>query len=587
MSGMELSERERQRSRAARRVTEPPAPESPPATRFAWPVLALGLIGGLLLWAALPPLEWSWLAWVAPVPWLLIVRERSLSGRRPYLAVWIASSVHWLAVLQGIRLPYWALYFGWAALSLYLAIYLPLFVALSRAAVHGWRLPLWLAAPMVWTGLELARGYMITGFSGALLGHTLVRWLPLIQISDLFGAYAVSFLVMLVAAALTEAILNARQRRIAVGSITAAAVTLASTLLYGYYRLEPRAEPAESPRVSVAMLQGTYDTIFTFDPQRNIDMFEQYLGLARRVSRERPEVQLLLWPESTFTENNPYWLVGDEIPVPANHTMAPSEYRQRAEERARSFLEKAQYVADAVNADRRVPAFQLVGVETVDLREDPPPRYNSALLLDPIGRPIGRYDKMHLVMFGEYIPLASWLPILYEWSPMGSGTSVGDGPEAFEIGGLRFAPTICFESFVPHHVRRQLVELERRGTPADVLVNLTHDGWFWGSSILDLHRTCAVFRAVEHRRPMLTAANPGLTAWIDGNGRIVHELPRHQEDYIVAEVERDTRASLYRRWGDWPVGICLAVSLLLGLLARFAPRREPTDPLAGQTPGEP
>lgn len=565
MSGIGLSQRAARPAKASR-APAASAAASPRGERFFGRTLGLGVLGGLLLWAALPPLEWSWLAWLAPVPWLLLVREPTLPGRKPYLALWIASSVHWLAVLQGIRLPYWALYFGWIALSLYLAVYLPLFVALARAAVHRWRMPLWIAAPMVWTGLELARGYMITGFSGALLGHTLVRWLPLIQISDLFGAYAVSLLVMLTAAAITDVVAEGRRRRVAWVSIAAALVALGATTLYGMRRLDTPAEAADSPTVTVAMLQGTYDTIFEFDPQRNVDMFEQYLGLAQRVSREHPDVQLLLWPESTFTENNPYWIVADDLPVPKEHDMSLAEYQRQAKARAESFLDKARYVAESVNAGRDVPVQQLVGVETVDLRTVPTRRYNSALLLDPAGKPSGRYDKMHLVMFGEYIPLASHLPILYEWSPMSSGVAIGDGPEAFEIGGLRFAPTICFESFVPHHVRRQLAALERQDKSPDVMVNLTHDGWFWGSSILDLHRTCAVFRAVEHRRPMLTAANPGLTAWIDGNGRIRRELPRHEASYIVASVQRDPRSSLYRRIGDVPAGLCLAISLVLGAL---------------------
>lgn len=172
---------------------------------------------------------------------------------------------------------------------------------------------------------------------------------------------------------------------------------------------------------------------------------------------------------------------------------------------------------------------------------------------------MGRYDKIHRVMFGEYIPLGDWFPWIYRFSPMGGGLTSGSGPAAMKVGGLRFAPSICFESFVPHFVRWQLRELERQGEPTDVLVNLTHDGWFWGSSILDLHLTCAIFRAVEHRRPMLAAANPGLTAWIDGNGSIVKGLKRHEEAFLIADVTQDGRFSLYRTLGDIPAAICLAL----------------------------
>ena len=141
--------------------------------------------------------------------------------------------------------------------------------------------------------------------------------------------------------------------------------------------------------------------------------------------------------------------------------------------------------------------------------------YNTALLADPEGRVVSRYYKTHPVMFGEYIPFADWLPWLYQITPMSGGLAIGDGPKVFDVGGLALTPSICFESVVPHLIRSQVVELRRRGTPADVLVNVTNDGWFWGTSILDLHFRCAIFRAIENRKPTIIAANTGFSGWID------------------------------------------------------------------------
>ena len=132
----------------------------------------------------------------------------------------------------------------------------------------------------------------------------------------------------------------------------------------------------------------------------------------------------------------------------------------------------------------------------------------------------GRYDKMHPVLFGEYVPLGETFPWLYRLTPMAGGLTAGEEPQVFEAAGLRWCPCICFENTVPHLVRRQVVELSRRGTPPDVLVTLTNDGWFWGSSMLDLHFACGIFRAVELRRPMLIAANTGFSAWVDADGRV-------------------------------------------------------------------
>lgn len=520
--------------------------------------LTLSVAGGLLMWAALPPLGWSALAWVAPLPWLRLVQRPDWTVRHPYWQIWIGSSLHWLAVLQGIRLPYWVLYFGWIALSLYLASYLPCFVAAARVAVHRCRWPLVMAAPIAWVATELARGHVITGFSGALLGHTQLSWTSLIQISDLAGAYAVSFLVMTVAACLWRSLSSWRS---AVAHLAVAAGLLLAALAYGHLRLEEAPGPT---RARVALLQGTYDTIFEYNPERNLDMFRQYLGLAEQASRAHPDLDLIVWPESTFTENNPHWILGPTIHAPPRTPLSPEEYAASVRERNAAFVGKAQEVARLVNGSSaaRSPlrtCWQFVGVETVDLRESPSRSYNSGLLLDNQGRIAQRYDKMHLVMFGEYIPLARWFPVLYQWSPMAGGLTPGAGPVALRVAGLRFSPTICFESFVPHLVRRQLHMLARSGESPDVLVNITHDGWFWGSSILDLHLTCSAFRAVEHRRPMLVAANPGISAWITGDGRIVRQLERQRAGFIFAEVWRDGRFSLYSLWGDALPSLCVIV----------------------------
>src|SRR4051812_42865069 len=133
--------------------------------------LPLALVGSVLLWASLPNFAvlwfgWEgpvlgWLGWIAPVPWLLLVRAEKLPGDRPYTMLYLAGLLFWLASIHWLRLPDPWLYLGWIALSAYLAAYLPLFVGLTRVAVHRCSIPLWLAAPVVWTGLELARAHML------------------------------------------------------------------------------------------------------------------------------------------------------------------------------------------------------------------------------------------------------------------------------------------------------------------------------------------------------------------------------------------------------------------------------------------
>jgi apolipoprotein N-acyltransferase len=197
--------------------------------------------------------------------------------------------------------------------------------------------------------------------------------------------------------------------------------------------------------------------------------------------------------------------------------------------------------------------------------------YNAALLADPAGNVVGRYFKMHAVMFGEYIPLADMFPFIYRFVPI-SGMAVGDGPRAFRVGSFTLAPSICFESVVPHLIRRHVVELTRQGTPPDILVNVTNDGWFFGSSILDLHLRCAVFRAIENRLPMIVAANTGFSAWIDGSGRIQAIGPRRAPAVLIADVQPDGRTSVYHTLGDWPASLCAMACLLLAAIGSLRVR---------------
>jgi apolipoprotein N-acyltransferase len=139
-------------------------------------------------------------------------------------------------------------------------------------------------------------------------------------------------------------------------------------------------------------------------------------------------------------------------------------------------------------------------------------QYNAALWIDPAGQIASRYDKMHLVMFGEYVPFVRYWPWLANRTPIGVGVTPGDRPTMFSVNGYRLSPSICFECTVPHLIRRQCRQLaQESGHFPDVLASITDDGWFWGSSILDLHLACAVFRAIEMRRPFVIAANTGIS----------------------------------------------------------------------------
>ena len=180
--------------------------------------------------------------------------------------------------------------------------------------------------------------------------------------------------------------------------------------------------------------------------------------------------------------------------------------------------------------------------------------YNSAVLVTPDGRwcqadrrEQSYYDKMHLVPFGEYMPFVKSIPWLQSLSPLCTSDAAGQRPKGFLLKGICLVPNICYETVLPHVIRNQLVALRRDGHEPQVLVNVTNDGWFWGSNELEMHLACGVFRTVECRRPMVIAANTGISASIDSDGRILALGRTRHEDIILADVRLDRRETWYLR----------------------------------------
>jgi apolipoprotein N-acyltransferase len=549
----------------------------------------LAFAGAVLLWMAFPPLDLWPLAYVAVVPWVLLMRQPKLSGRRPYLLIYAAGLLHWLLLLQGIRLAHWALYFGWFALSAFIACYLPVTIAVARVMVHRLRVPVVFAAPVAWVGIELIRGYLASGFSLALLGHTQANWTTLLQVADFGGAYVVSFVVMAVAAGLACLVPLASSRTTARRSLLSlgfAGLTLAAAIGYGQFRdfndsFGRAFHKDTTDPVRVALVQGSLDTVFEITPERVQQTLDQYYDLTKEVRKREPELDLVVWPESMFMIHN--FEVQEPLQRQPGSDATPEHLRSLLQARRESFDGATAALAAAVqgNAEDRGRSRSgtsvVVGTSTIRFAPDGTRQFNTALLLDPQGKVASRYDKMHAVMCGEYLPLGDLLPWIYGLTPMGAGMSVGDRPEVFEVGGQKFSPSICFESTVPHLIRNQVNELARTDGEPDVLLNVTNDGWFWGSAILDLHLRCSVFRAVENRKPMVIAANTGFSAWIDGNGKVLKQGPRRATTTLVAEVLPDGRMSPYRRVGDLFAGLCAAacwVAAVIGVWTRRGPAGE-------------
>lgn len=523
----------------------------------------------LLTWASFPPLGLFPLAWIAAMLWATLATNSKPPGRRGYWAIWGLSALMWGVLLEGVGRAYWANYFGLVLLGAYLGIYQVLFVGLSRVAIHRLKVSAVLAAPAIWTGLELVRGYMITGFSMALLGHTQVSIKPLIQLADVCGAYGVSFLVMFVGAGIARLLPSENQRRVWWPAV-AATVAIVFSLSYGRLRMN-ESKPLVSERtLKVALIQGTEDTVL--DPetaqQRASDTFNQYWRLTLDVVEKHDDIDLIVWPEGVFSGNVPQLVTEGQVLAPPESNLTPEDVEQIVKQRKSLFDDKTSMIAKLANrtstdgGQTSHRTHLLVGGDAVVLSGLAQRNYNSAFLINPDGEVPGRYDKMHRVLIGEYVPFGEEFPWLYNLMPLPRGLSRGEQPVSFDVNEVIVSPSICFEDTVPHLIRRQFQELAAKGNEPDVLINLTNDGWFWGTAILDLQLNCAIFRAIELRRPMLVAANTGLTASIDSNGTVQETMPRRVEGAVISQVTIAKRFSIYRRWGDLFAGTCLLFCLV-------------------------
>lgn len=537
-----------------------------------------------LLWLAQPPLALWPCALIALTPLLWLAQHRSVISRAGWSALWGVSVLYWLLSLQGLRHAHPLMCVPWAALSLYLGVYHVLFVVCVRAML-SLRVPLLLAAPIAWVGQECIRNYLLTGISAVMLGHAMADVPRMTQIADLGGTYAVSFLVCMInvaAFALARLVLQHPKRQAAWIAVVTTAVVVTVTLSYGSFRLS---EPVSEGSTSFALIQRSEPVEYQQSYEREAEIFQNYarqsVEALRTTSRS---VDAIVWPESMFSGGQAWMMAGPDAIAPPQWRMGSDAFQAGIRDRQEYFryrTRQLQAALAAVNESSRSPHL-LVGCGVVDY-QDQPYAYSSVLSIDPDGKLAGWYGKTHLVMFGEYIPIAPAIPGLKRLIPPGMGLATGSGATLFEIGQATVSPNICIETAVERVVVSQMHSLRSRDALPDVIVTVTNDGWFDQSSVIAHHRRCAQLVAVGCRRPLLSAANNGPTAWIDSCGRIVRQLPVGSEGAIIAKPRQDQRSSFYVRIGDWPAWLCTAFSLLAIVIASRTKRASNHTPQ--QRPG--
>jgi apolipoprotein N-acyltransferase len=532
--------------------------------------LGLYAAWGAAYWAGQPPLSLPVAGWLSALAFAMLVMHGPQWTKREGWWAWIAASVVWLSLLHGIRLAFWPLTAGWIALSLYLAIYFPISIVMARSLALRLRLPMPLACAVAWTTCEVLRAHVATGFAGCMLVHSQTPWPPILQIASHFGGYGVGFLMTLSMAWIVGFAKSLREdRRPNLWERTfrdAIAVIVMAWLTISFLDLRRRDQYLDDlqpikPIGRFLLIQGNMPTLFDATPELLQQGWIDYLETTRRALAEISDptsIDVVLWPESIFGGVGPYMLWDQGPTVPKELGLDREQLESAFSNLQNAHEAKLDRLREVIGAANPSPNF-LVGTDVIAIRNGRYDRYNAALWIGKDSDVSADfYAKQHLVMFGEYIPVLSWFPELLKEIGLGA-LSEGESPKAWSLeNGRRVAPSICFEDMVPHLIQSQIRVLTQMGEAPDVLVNLSNDGWFRGSSALDHHLNSAIVTAVENRTPMMVAANTGLSAWIDGNGRVVQKLDRMQSGWILAEPVPDGRVGWWSWWGDFPAR-CIAV----------------------------
>ena len=560
-------------------------------------VFVPAIVSALLLWAAFFPLDLGPVAFVALAPWLTLARA-PVTARRRYLAAYLGGVAFFGLACNWVRVAHPMMTLSWLGLAVVYPLSWAAGLWLIRR-IDRLGVPLALSVPVVWVALEYTRAhfptgfpflahvglYQMIGFGWYFLGYTQHEFLPLIQVADLGGVYAVSFVVAAANGLAADALMRSSKVRgwlkwpeaeprpcVCIGySLAGVAVLVAGSVAYGLTQLG-HAPFADGPRV--ALLQGSMP-----QDQKNTkgeSLWSMYATLHARAITQQPRPDLVVWPETCMPFD---W--ADVAPGVRREDTPPGF--QKELDIAEHVFGKRDMRIDHPNWEMEKPYWKtttLFGLSGLEWEGGRGWKYNTALVIDRDGNYLGRYDKMHLVPFGEYVPLKETFPWMSTFTPYKWDYSCKPGEHwtrfpltAADGRTFTFGCLICYEDSDPYLARQYAGERE----PVDFLVNISNDGWFDGTEEHEEHLAICRFRAVETRRSVVRAVNMGISAAIDPDGRVI-AIPgdtwgssKKVEGVVTAVVPLDTRTTWFARLGDWLPGLCWA-GIGLGLVASLRRR---------------
>lgn len=492
------------------------------------------LISGVLLVFCFPTFDLFLLAWIALIPFLISLYDKKpkeafkagLCLGIPYFLGTLYWIYHSINHYGGVSLP------GSIAivvlLCLYLSLYPALFGFLFTITIRNTKLPALFIAPVYWVVLEFLRSYMFTGFPWSSVGYSQYQFLTVIQVADITGVYGVSFLVVAVNGSLADIFIMKKRTKdmplfpfshTVIGAV-ALTVMLIITIIYGQVRLR---EERPGIAVQAAIVQGNVEQDRKWEPSYQNTVMETYRDLSLKAVRYRPS--LIVWPETAV----PFMFNSDK------------------------YLTK-----ELTDFQNQLNAYLLFGSVLIKGKVDD--RYqlsNSAVLLDDTGKVTYMYDKIHLVPFGEYVPLHTFLFFI---NKLVAGIGDYAGGESY-VRALTpfgdFAALICYEIVFPGLVRKFYAN------GGDFMVNITNDAWFGKTAGPYQHFSIAVFRSVENRKPLIRAANTGISGFIDSSGRVIAKTRLFEKVLLTEKLRTDSTRSFYSKYGDLFSYLCIVAAVVL------------------------
>jgi apolipoprotein N-acyltransferase len=501
-------------------------------------------LSGCLWFLACTPFDLSALAWIAAVPMLLAVDRAATFRRALFLGWWAgvvetAGGFYWLIdVMQRFAEFPWALaVLGFLLFCAARALIFLLFTGFVYAIRRRRRVAMALLAPIVMAGCELVIPQLFP------CGQWITQaWHPLvIQITELTGPWGVTALLMMVNGSLHDLMDSPRTARV---PLIAAASLLAAALIFGAVRMrQVDALLAHAPQLKIGLVQPNFP--YTIDGNFSASEALRQLAVLQEQTRrlERGGAELVVWSEGSY-------------PV-----ALPRDF-------------KTDFASDSKAMIRRNIAGPLIiGAMTYDSVHDD--AYNAALLLDVKGVVVGRYDKVRLLAFGEYVPAIEYFPWLRKLLPAGAGRfTAGAGPTLMPFQApagqtWALAPVICYEDLLPGFLHR-VGELH-----PNLLVNLTSDSWFGADTEPWEHLALAVFATIELRVGMVRSVDSGISALIDPNGRVLQKTyaddpyrqPRAADGVVVSAPRMKGADTVYVRYGNWFAYLCIAATLVITVWA--------------------